>query len=387
MPFIVLQRDEPQRLDLKIRPQKVKEALLWLVKNNPEYKHIVISDDNLKVYEDNGGSFDPWTMEYDWTKTEEEQVTKEDEEEPINEREKKKEKDLNGDIQCPSSVAALELPTANIEELLAKAFKAKDNKELEDPKFSFPKTIGEPLSEFQPRYYAKTFPHLFPNGEGDFNMPRTGDTPGFKEWCQHLMRFHDGRFEKDPIFCMVIANQLQRRTALSLGNVIAKRTVANKTCDDLRKDFEAGKTEVTDNIRYFGKSLEGSSQFFYNANNNSVALMDHVRIKSGDTEAFNVFATFSAADMHWDDLHRKFPESAQYLDKIVVKDLNGIKEEDLHLYITSDDDFNLRSKAIENNAAIATDYFIERLHALFEEVLIPIYGLRDFIIRFEFQHR
>ena len=180
---------------------------------------------------------------------------------------------------------------------------------------------------------------------------------------------------------------MQRRTALSLGNVIAKRTVANKTCDDLRKDFEAGKTEVTDNIRYFGKSLEGSSQFFYNANNNSVALMDHVRIKSGDTEAFNVFATFSAADMHWDDLHRKFPESAQYLDKIVVKDLNGIKEEDLHLYITSDDDFNLRSKAIENNAAIATDYFIERLHALFEEVLIPIYGLRDFIIRFEFQHR
>ena len=383
----MLQTDQPEPIEFKIRPEKVKEALRWLVKNNPVYKHIKISDENLKVYEDKGGQFDPLTMEYDWTPDAQKQAEKEATDEPVNEREKKKEKDLNGDVQCPSSVAPLETPTDNLEELLAKVFKAKDPKDLEDAKFSFPKTIGEPLSEFKPRYYAKCFPHLFPNGEGDYNMPRLGDTPGFKDWCQHLMKFHDGRFVKDPIFSMVVANQAQRRTALSLGNVIAKRTVGNKTCDELRKDFEDGKTEVTDNVRYFGKSLDGSSQYFYNHSNNSLALMDHIRLKSDDTEAFNVFSTFSAADMHWDDLHRLLPESEQYLDKIVVKSLDGIKEEDLAKYITAEQDFLLRSKAIENNAAIATDYFIERLEALFDEVLIPVYGLRDYIVRYEFQHR
>ena len=65
----------------------------------------------------------------------------------------------------------------------------------------------------------------------------------------------------------------------------------------------------------------------------------------------------------------------------------GIPEEDQHKYILKKDDFLLRSKAVEANAAIAVDYFVERLQALIDNVLTPVFGLREYIIRFEFQHR
>ena len=116
---------------------------------------------------------------------------------------------------------------------------------------------------------------------------------------------------------MVVANQCQRRQALSLGNVVGKKDVADKTVDDLRKEWESGKSDLLENVRYYGKSIDGSPNYFHQSSTKALALMRHVRFRSGDSEAFNVFATFSAADMHWDDLHRLFPESKAYIDKIV----------------------------------------------------------------------
>ena len=80
--------------------------------------------------------------------------------------------------------------------------------------------------------------------------------------------------------------------------------------------------------------------------------------------------------------------------------------EERHNFITGEEDFNKRSGNAEKYAAITTgliiithylwqinkllklsDYFIERLEALFKDVLEKVYGLKEVIIRFEFQHR
>ena len=49
IPIVVLQSMKHKDLDLKIRPQKVLDALRWLKKNNPFYSDIVISEDNLRL--------------------------------------------------------------------------------------------------------------------------------------------------------------------------------------------------------------------------------------------------------------------------------------------------------------------------------------------------
>ena len=86
-------------------------------------------------------------------------------------------------------------------------------------------------------------------------------------------------------------------------------------------------------------------------------------------------------------LFRLFPESAEYIDKIPVDSMLGIPLDMQHHYILRKDDFLKRSKAIEANAAITTDYFIERLESLHENVLRPVFNLKESIIRYEFQHR
>ena len=166
--FAVLETEGKEKLQLTVRPWLLKKCLLWYMKNNPLYKHITYSEERMKYYEDNGGVIDTdqlAVMNYDWEPV----YQAEDTEDPINEREKQMEKDLGGDIPCPSSMAPLQTQKANVDELLDKVFKNKTKEDFIDPKFSLPK-LGPPISEFEPRFYGRTFPHLFPDGNGDLNM-------------------------------------------------------------------------------------------------------------------------------------------------------------------------------------------------------------------------
>jgi hypothetical protein len=56
-------------------------------------------------------------------------------------------------------------------------------------------------------------------------------------------------------------------------------------------------------------------------------------------------------------------------------------------YITKQEDYRLRSQAVNRNAAIVVDYFIERVESLVKHVLRPVLGIKEYIIRYEWQHR
>ena len=67
--------------------------------------------------------------------------------------------------------------------------------------------------------------------------------------------------------------------------------------------------------------------------------------------------------------------------------METIPDEDKHRYITTEQDYLLRSRATEKYAFIVTDYFCERIDRLFNEVLRPVYKCGETITRFESQHR
>ncbi len=65
-----------------------------------------------------------------------------------------------------------------------------------------------------------------------------------------------------------------------------------------------------------------------------------MRITSQDKGMFNFFQTFSAADLHWDNLHRLFPNSDQYLGKKPVDSLLEVPEEEKTLLKVSVKEIN-----------------------------------------------
>ena len=107
-------------------------------------------------------------------------------------------------------------------------------------KVDFPEMSKAPVSEFVPGYYSMSFPELFPSGDPEhntvsreqqtkyhpliFSLPvpshlaihfmfqtRPGRQPSFEAWCNHLMQLKDRRYVEDPVFMMLIQNQMQRR--------------------------------------------------------------------------------------------------------------------------------------------------------------------------------
>ena len=73
---------------------------------------------------------------------------------------------------------------------------------------------------------------------------------------------------------------------------------------------------------------------------------------------FNSFFTFSAADLHWDALHKLLPVHEKYLGKRIVKSLDEVEETERENCITSDVDWRLRFNAIDQNQDIVNKILI-----------------------------
>ena len=80
-----------------------------------------------------------------------------------------------------------------------------------------------------------------------------------------------------------------------------------------------------------------------------------------------VFFTFSAADLHWPDLHKLMPHGE---DSLVSQEPSNYRQQDL----------------IEN-PHIAAWFFEKRFKLFLENVLVPKWNLEDWWFRFEWQHR
>lgn len=47
------------------------------------------------------------------------------------------------------------------------------------------------------------FPSLFPSGDADFYAPRRRSVK-LADWTEHMLRYHDGRFGRNPRFCFLL---------------------------------------------------------------------------------------------------------------------------------------------------------------------------------------
>ena len=120
----------------------------------------------------------------------------------------------------------------------------------------------------------------------------------------------------------------------------------------------------------------------------SVNFVRDLMISSNNTKTFNLFLTFSVADLHEQLLHEKLPGSEQYINKIVIKDTTQIPHgSNASLYIEEKEDYKLRMQTVNNNIDIVNEYLIKKVNLLWKHVLQPEIGGEHFNGRFEFQNR
>ena len=395
LPIIIIQSvNDTKQKKFFANAKKIRDALKWLKKNHPDYKDITINEETLKEYPENGGELKGISKI-----TAPAKKKKDSEQQPLDDNDDDGDDDddndgddgmiqddINlddgGDMPRPDGIVFETLKRPEVSNMVKEGISDRFVDEI-----SWPEIGPFPEKEFSVGFFRKSFPREFPYGRGDITCPRFGKKVSFSEWVQHCLKAYR-RFARNPLFVMVVTNIMQRQQALTLSNIYADKRLSDVSAKVFKENLEKGDSSVLKSIYYFSKSIKGSQQFFSSQSSKSYNFTRHLRISSDDKEMFNLFLTFSLADLHEEPLHKILPNSHLYLNKTVVKDLNNVPPgTDMSSVIDEKTDYQLRSKAINENIDIVNEYFMTKVDLLWKHVLKPLFGGKNYIRRYEFQHR
>ena len=87
-----------------------------------------------------------------------------------------------------------------------------------------------------------------------------------KQWAQHLLHYHDGRFLKDQMFSLFVFNSIERHVNNSQGQYFFK---SNKfigenppTIDQLKRQLAEGDDRYIQMLRYYSRGIKGSDNYW-----------------------------------------------------------------------------------------------------------------------------
>ncbi|CAB4020199.1 Hypothetical predicted protein [Paramuricea clavata] len=289
--------------DVTVRKQKVQNALVWLINNNPHYSEILINEGALNLLPENGVPPDLMTVE-----TDDDIVSDENSAPDVGPPTDNPSEDIvyNNSTEMSSFLPVGEQQQQEIE--------AVRNQLSENEPMEWPSVENEPLNEYQISHLATmAFPTLFPDGKGDpTNQGLLRDVP-LQERIKHLLKFAeiiDGkwvyRFANHPRFSYWAFNMIQRKRILQQSGIFLKQNPgeAHLTIDELREMAASNNANVfiSKVSRYVG-NIAGTNAYWNKVREELKAIITSVG-------APTLFFTFSSADMHWPELHALFKADA-----------------------------------------------------------------------------
>jgi ATP-dependent DNA helicase PIF1 len=308
----------------KANQSRIRNALLWLQANNPYYRHIVISEDNLSQIPLDGDVSQQLRHLF-----ENDQRVDNAEDDVVHE-----------------SFIVVDDPVNN---------EAQVRQRLNLP---YPTTSRSPIDEFRDEgFIAKAFPVLFPYGNADLNQPRNVKlTP--VEYFQFLFQFRDGRFVKDVRFRYFAMNMLNRRKAITTVQLYMKRCPnVPRNVDEIRARIQTN-PEFLNQLMTFSSQIRGSKAYWYQRSRELLDMVDQIGLPTA-------FLTLSSADYHWPDLFR-------LIDPDV--DIASLDEKK-------------RKKLMHDNPYPVAFFFQKRCEIFINEVLTPLFKIVDLWHRYEWQWR
>jgi hypothetical protein len=174
------------------------------------------------------------------------------------------------------------------------------------------------------------------------------------DWAQHLLRYEDGRFDKDKFFPFFVLNYLIRRRNQETGNFFINKIFSGQdsiTLDDIKSKLDMGDNAFLKEISYFSKKIKGSNAYWRSKREELNTWINH-HIEMGNG-APNYFGTLSCAEYHWPDILRLVEE------RIFIE--TGTK---VHLK----DNKHNRVQVMNDYAAVVQEYFQLRVKKWFDTV-------------------
>lgn len=152
------------------------------------------------------------------------------------------------------------------------------------------------------------FPTLFPDGQGDTTNPSICQNVSLKEKIKHLIKFGERkeehwiyRFANHPRFSCWALNMLQRSQILQQTGIFLKQNPGEQhlTLGQLRDMIYTNNSTnvLLSKLSRYIADITGSDAYWYRAKEELKAII----IQHAGPPTF--FFTFSAADMHWPELH------------------------------------------------------------------------------------
>ena len=153
-----------------------------------------------------------------------------------------------------------------------------------------------------------------------------------------------------------------RWRALQEGHIYVKQNLKDGTIDvtDIQEMISNGDKNLADQIMRYGVGLRRTRQFWMARRHELTDIIKQIGHQG------LIFFTFSAADLHWPELHKLMANNDQ---------------------VEEDDSAKQRQQNIIENPHIATWFFNKRFENFLNDVLILQWELEDWWYRFEWQHR
>ena len=284
--------------DVKVRREKVYNAFLWLVRNNPHYRNVTINQHALESLPINGIPSDITTVESDSNILSEEMILPDLGPPTDNDQDKV----YNQSAEMSSFLPACEKQTQEVDAI--------KNQLFPNEPINWPTVDDQPINEYQTPFLATlAFPTLFPDGTGDPTNPGILKDIPLGEKIKHLIKFADYinckwvfRFASHPRFTYWAFNMIQRKRVLQQSGIFFKQNPgeAHLTIDELREMAASGNSNTfISKISRCVANIAGSNAYWYKVREDLKAIVTTVG-------APTFFFTFSSADMHWPDLHKLF---------------------------------------------------------------------------------
>src|SRR3989440_1844252 len=177
------------------------------------------------------------------------------------------------------------------------------------------------------------------------------------------MWYKDRRFARHTRWRYFALNSTMRWRALQEGKVYVKQNFKDKQMDvsDIQEMITNGNKQIADRIMRYGEGLRGTRQFWMARRYELTDMIKQIGHQG------LIFFTFSAADLHWPELHK------------LMQDEGHSREET--------EAAKQRQKNLIENPHMASWFFSKRFEIFFHEVLKKYWDLEDWWYRYEFQHR
>ena len=343
--------------DLTVRKQKVHDALVWLIRNNPHYSVLTINEQALNLLPDNGVLPDLTIVETDDDIVSDDNIN--------NAAPTDNPEDI---IYNDSTEISSFLPVGDQHQQEIEAVR---NQLSGNEPLSWPSVDNEPLNEYQVSHLATmAFPTLFPDGKGDPTNPGLVRDVPFQERIKHLLKFGeiiDGkwvyRFANHPRFSYWALNMIQRKRILQQSGIFLKQNPSEShlTIDELREMAASNSANVflSKISRYVG-NIAGSNAYWNRVRDELKAIITSVG-------APTLFFTFSSADMHWPELHALFNATT-----------------DCEIANSSSE---VRRQNVIKNPHVVDWFFTQRLESFVKHWLYQTLGAKWHWFRYEYQGR